>query len=62
MKRISQSSAGDVNKAAKELNRMQEKNESLEMTSTAASFLKSVTTSCKVLGHTVEAAKEARKM
>ena len=59
--RISQLSAGDVYKATTELNRMQESNESLERTSTAASFPKSVTTSCKVLGHTVEAAKEAQK-
>mgnify|MGYP006194651551 CR=1 FL=1 len=59
--RISQLSAGDVYKATKELNKMQESNELLERTSTAASFLKSVTTSCKVLGHTVKAAKKARK-
>ena len=52
---------GNVYKAAKELNRMQKSDEPLETYSTAASFLKSVTTSCKVLGHTAEAAKEARK-
>jgi hypothetical protein len=50
-----------VYNAAKDWNKMQAKNDSLEIISTAASFLKSVTTLCKVLGHTVEAAKEARK-
>jgi hypothetical protein len=58
---ISKLSAGDVYKTVKELNRMQKNDAPLETSSTAAFFLKYVTTSCKVLGHTVEAAKEARK-
>jgi hypothetical protein len=40
---------------------MEANNEPLETNSTAAAFLKPVTTLCKVLGHTAEAAKEARR-
>ena len=40
---------------------MQRNNEHLQTNSSAASFLKSVTTSCKVLGHSAEAAKDAQK-
>ena len=58
---ISKLSVGDVHLAAKQLNRMQRNNEPLQTNSSAASFLKSVTTSCKVLGHSAEAAKDARK-
>ena len=58
---ISKLSISDVHLAAKQLNKMQAHNEPLQTNSTAASFLKSVTTSCKVLGHTVEAALETRK-
>ena len=56
---ISKLSVGDVHLAAKQLNRMQRNNEPLQTNSSAASFLKSVTTSCKVLGHFAEAAKDA---
>lgn len=54
-------SASDVHRAAKELKQRESSDEHLQATSMATSFLKSVTTSCKVLGHTAEAAKEARR-
>ncbi len=50
--RISKLSVGDVHKAAKELNQRDRNNEPLDVNIPAASFLKSVTTSCKILGHT----------
>jgi hypothetical protein len=50
-----------VHRAAKEWIKMEANNESLETNSTVASFLKSATTSCKVLGHTAEAMKDAMK-
>ena len=59
--RISQLSAEDIKDAAVTLSANQQNNEPLNTTSTASSFLKSVTTSCKVLGHTTEAAKHARR-
>ena len=40
---------------------MQRHNEHLQIHSSAASFLKSDITSCKVLGHSAEAAKNAQK-
>ncbi len=59
---ISKQSVSDVHLAAKQLNRMQRHNEPFQTNSSAASFLKSVTTSCKVLGHSAEAAKDATKL
>ena len=59
---ISKLSVGDVHLAAKQLNRMQKNNEPLQTNSSAASFLKSVTTSCKVLGHSTELQKMLEKI
>lgn len=51
----------DVEKASSDLTFKQHLNESLNVSGCAADFLKSVTTSCKVLGHTTQAAKDARR-
>ena len=53
--------ANDIKDAAIDLSSKQQNNLPLHSTSSAASFLKSVSTSCKVLGHTTEAAKDARR-
>ena len=54
-------SASDVHRAARELKQRESSDEPLQTSSKATSFLKSVTTSCMVLGHTAEASKEARR-
>ena len=59
--KISRLSAEELKCAATDLSLRQQTNQPLNASSTAASFLKSVTTSCKVLGHTTEAAKDARR-
>lgn len=59
--KISQMTVHDIKKAATELSSQQQNNEQCVTSTTASSFLKSVSTSCKVLGHTTEAAKEARR-
>ena len=59
---MSKLSVGGIHLVAKQLNRMQKNNKPLQTNSSAASFLKSVTTSCKVLGHSAEAAKDSRKI
>jgi hypothetical protein len=48
-------------RAAKELKRMKVNSEPLETNTTAASVLKSVTTSCKVLQYTAELSKNLEK-
>lgn len=59
--KISQMTVHDIKKAATELSSQQQNNEKCVTSTTASSFLKSVSTSCKVMGHTTEAAKEARR-
>lgn len=59
--KISQLSVDDIKEASNELCEMQASNEPLIGTSTATQFLKRITTSCKALGHTTEAAKDARR-
>ena len=59
--RISQLSVHDIKEASLELKSKQENNLPLNTSTTAGNFLKSISTSCKVLGHTTEAAKEARR-
>ena len=56
---VSKLSISDVHLAAKQLNIMKKNNEPLQTNSSVASFLKLVTTSCKVLRHSAEAAKDA---
>jgi hypothetical protein len=58
---ISRLSVYDVHLVTKQLNKMQKYYEPIQTNPSAASFLKSVTTSCKVLGHTAEATKDAQK-
>jgi len=60
-KRISKLSVGDMWRAGKELKRMKVNSEPLETNTTAASVLKSVTTSCKVLQYTAELSKNLEK-
>jgi hypothetical protein len=60
--KISQITVDDIKKAASQLSSEQHINDqNMASSTTAFSFLKSVTSSCKVLGHTAEAAKEARR-
>lgn len=59
--KISQLSVHDIKEASLDLTSKQQNNLPLTSTTTAATFLKSISTSCKVLGHTTEAAKEARR-
>lgn len=59
--KISQLLVEDIREASNELSTMQENNEPLQEHSTGTSFLKRVTASCKVMGHTTEAAKDARR-
>jgi hypothetical protein len=51
----------DIQEAASELAARASVNEPLHVQGTAASCLKSITSSCKVLGHTTQAAKDARR-
>ena len=59
--KISQLSVEDIRHASSELSHAQEQNEPLRVDTTGTSFLQRITTSCKVLGHTTEAAKDARR-
>ena len=59
--KISQLTIKDIQRAASYLAFRQSANEPLIANNCGTNFLKSVTTSCKVLGHTTEAAKDARR-
>ena len=62
--KISQLTSREVENAANDLTmaqQQQENNGTSNNSNCASAFLKSVTTSCKVLGHTTEAAKDARR-
>ena len=59
--KISELSIADVERAANDMSDQQSNNEPISTNDCASSFLKSVTTSCKVVGHTTEAAKDARR-
>ena len=59
--KISQLSVEDIKLASSELSHAQEHNEPLISETPGTSFLQRITTSCKVLGHTTEAAKDARR-
>ena len=59
--RISELSVDDIREASIEMSEAQVNNTLPSRNSTATSFLKRITTSCKVLGHTTEAAKDARR-
>jgi hypothetical protein len=59
--KISQLSVHDIKEASLDLTSKQQNNLPLNTATTAGTFLKSISTSCKVLGHTTEAAKEARR-
>lgn len=60
--KISQITVDDIKTAASQLSLQQNTNDpNIVLNTTASSFLKSVTSSCKALGHTLEAAKEARR-
>ena len=59
--RISKLTVEDIESAASDLSALHALGEMNSSNNAAATFLKSVTTSCKVLGHTTEAAKEARR-
>jgi hypothetical protein len=59
--RVSNLTVSEVEKAATDLMEKQANNEPATGNNSAAAFLKSISTSCRVLGHTTEAAKDARR-
>ena len=59
--KISKLTANDIECAVSDLSMRQLDGDDSHTRNVSSSFLKSVTTSCKVLGHTTEAAKEARR-
>ena len=62
--KISQLSVEDIKYASRQLSHAQESNDPVQAipgNSSGTSFLQKITTSCKVLGHTTEAAKDARR-
>ena len=59
--KLSQLSIQDMKLASSRLSSLQDNNEPVTVRSEAESFLHSVTSSCKSIGHTAEAAKDARK-
>ena len=59
--KISQLTVADIERAAGDMAARQANNEQIETNTCASSFLKSVSASCKVAGHTTEAAKDARR-
>ena len=59
--KLSKLSIEDMKLASTRLTSLQGSNQPISATSEAESFLTSVTSSCKSIGHTAEAAKEARK-
>ena len=59
--KLSNLSIDDIKRASTRLSSLQSDNQTIHSHTDAESFLKSVTSSCKSIGHTAEAAKDARK-